>query len=136
MDNKFNEGTPQRPAGDRVIDAPLVSIDLPFYIKEIKEESTWKESDRNAITLYKTDGMRIVLIAMHIGAEMAKHTANGVINVQLIDGKIGFKTDDRSVELTKGQILTLHKNIPHSVTALEESVFLLTLNTSPDQAFL
>ena len=131
MEQKFNEGTPQRPSGDRVIDAPLVTIDLPFYIKELKEESTWKDSDRNSITVYKTDGMRIVLIAMHQGAEMIKHTANGAISVHLLEGKIGFKTDDRSVELTKGQVLTLHKQIPHSVVAIEESIFLLTLNTTP-----
>ena len=53
MEEKYNESTLQRPEGDRAVDAPLVDIDLPMFIKQIKEETTWKESDRNAITVLK-----------------------------------------------------------------------------------
>ena len=34
MSEKFNESTPQRPEGDRVLDAQLVQIDLAKYIRE------------------------------------------------------------------------------------------------------
>jgi len=56
MENKYNESTPLRPEGDRVVDAPLVSIDLPSFMKQIKQEATWKNSDRNAITIFKSKG--------------------------------------------------------------------------------
>ena len=36
----------------------------------------------------------------------------------------------KSVELSKGQMLALHERIPHSVLALKEAVFLLTLTTT------
>lgn len=130
MENKSNEATPQRPEGDRLMDAPLVTIDLPLFIKQIKEEPAWKNSDRNAITVFKTNGLRIVLIALHTNAEMKKHTANGIINLQIIEGHIQFNTDEQSVELNKGQLLTLHKGIPHSVLAKKETIFLLTLTTA------
>lgn len=130
MKEKFNEATPQRPDGDRLMDAPMVTIDLPAFTQQLKQETTWKDSDRNAITVYKTNGMRIVLIALHAGAEMVKHTANGIINLQVIEGQIKFSTDERAVELSKGQIVALHKRIPHSVLAKEDSVFLLTLTTT------
>ncbi|MEO6902709.1 MAG: cupin domain-containing protein [Bacteroidia bacterium] len=133
MEEKFNEATPQRPDGDRLIDAPMVTIDLPAFMRQIKQEVTWKESDRNAITVYKTNGMRIVLIALHAGAEMIKHTANGIINLHVLEGQIKFSTDERAVELSKGQILALHKHIPHSVFAKEESIFLLTLTTTLEE---
>ena len=71
MEEKFNEATQQLPEGDRAMDATLVTIDLPSFIKRIKQESTWKDSDRNAITVFKTNGMRLVLIALHAGAENA-----------------------------------------------------------------
>lgn len=48
MKEKSNESTPQRPEGERAIDAALVSLDLTHYMEEIKKESTWKDSDRNA----------------------------------------------------------------------------------------
>ncbi len=130
MEEKFNEATQQRPEGDRVMDAAMVTIDLPSFIKQVKEESSWKDKDRNAITVFKTNGMRIVLIALHAGAEMKTHTADGIISIQVIDGRMKFNADNRSVELNKGQILALHKGIQHSVLAVEETLFLLTLTTT------
>ena len=130
MDEKYNEATTQRPQGDRTVDAPLVSIDLGSFIEQIRNEKTWEDSDRNAITVFKTNGMRIVLIALHKNAELARHTANGIISVQVLEGQMIFTTDQQSVELSKGQLLTLHQGIPHSIVAIEETVFLLTLTTT------
>ncbi|QEC69148.1 hypothetical protein FRZ67_18190 [Panacibacter ginsenosidivorans] len=129
MEEKFNEATSQR-SQDHLLDAPLVSINLLAFTEQLKQESTWKESDRNSIAVFKTDGMRIVLIGLHAGAEMAKHTANGHISVQVLEGQLKFTTDVRSVELSKGQMLALHERIPHSVLAIKETVFLLTLTTA------
>lgn len=130
MEEKFNEATQQRPEGDRALDAILVTIDLPLFIKRIKQESTWKDSDRNAVTVFKTNGMRLVLVALHAGAELKTHTVDGIISVQVIDGKMKFNADNRSVDLNTGQMLALHKGIPHSVLAIEETIFLLTLTTT------
>ena len=130
MDEKFNKATTQRPQGNRIMDAPLVTIDLRSFTKQIKEEKAWEERDRNAITVFKTDGMRIVLIALHKNAEMAKHTAEGMISVQVLEGKILFTTEEQSVELEQGGMVALHQNVPHSVLAKEETIFLLTLTTT------
>ena len=127
METKHNESTELRPEGGRVIDAPLVSMDIPRFINQIKQETAWKKNDRNAITIYKTDGMKIVLIALHEDAVIAKHTANGIISVQVLDGEIVFNTNQQSVVLKKGQMIALHKREPHSVAATKESVFLLTM---------
>ena len=129
MGKKFNEATPQRSV-DHLLDAPIVSIDLPSFIGQIRNEPSWKDSDRNAITVFKTNGLRIVLIALHAGAEMVKHVADGIISVQVLEGQIKFITDLQSVELSKGQMLALHKCIPHSVLAIQETIFLLTLTTT------
>lgn len=134
MKEKYNEATKQRPEGDRIIDAEMVVIDLPQFIKQIKEETTWKESDRNAITVFKTNGLRIVLIALHKGAEMMRHIAEGIISVQVLEGKLQFNTDKQSVELNKEQMLALHECIPHSILALKETIFLLTLTTTLQEA--
>lgn len=135
MKESFNEATLQRPKGTRLIDSALVSFDLVSFTEQIREEKQWKESDRNAITVYKTSGLRIVLVALHNGAEMIEHTAQGIISVQVLEGQLLFHTEERSVELNKGQMLLLHEGISHSVKAKQESVFLLTLtNTLPENA--
>ena len=130
MDEKFTQDTNNRPHGERALDAPMVTIDLSLFIAQIREEEQWKNSDRNAITIFKSMIMRIVLIALHKNAELSRHTANGIISVQVLEGKMIFNTDQRSVELSKGQLLTLHQGIPHSIVAKEETVFLLTLTTT------
>lgn len=124
---KYNISTELRPEGERVLDAPMVSIDLNQFIDQIRDEKTWKKNDRNAITVFKTPGMRIVLISLHEDAIMAKHKAEGIISVHVLDGRINFITDDRTEELTNGQMVTLHKGISHSIAALKKSVFLLTI---------
>ena len=68
-----------------------------------------------------------MLIGLKEGAEMARHTADGNISVQVLDGQLQFSTDQQSVDLYKGQMLMLHERIPHSVLAKEKSVFLLTV---------
>ncbi|MFN0274791.1 MAG: hypothetical protein ACKVPJ_03520 [Chitinophagales bacterium] len=133
MEEIINKATIQRPQGERTIDAPLVTINLLSFLEQIRNEKAWEDSDRNAITVFKTNGMRIVLIALHKNAEMIKHTADGLISVQMLEGQMLFKTDEQSFNLGKGQMLALHKGIAHSVVAKEETVFLLTLTTSLHQ---
>ena len=53
MDEKFNAATKQRPQGERIMDAALVTIDLRNFTKQIREEKAWKDSDLNAITVLK-----------------------------------------------------------------------------------
>jgi quercetin dioxygenase-like cupin family protein len=132
MEVKYNESTELRPEGGRLLDAILVSINIPDFIKQIKDEPAWKKNDRNAMTVYKTDGMSMVLVALHEDAVMARHTANGILSVQVLEGKINFIMDGQSVELEKGQMIALHKGEPHSVAAIKESVFLLTLAAPSD----
>ena len=127
MKNKSNDATPQRPEGERILNAQLVEMNLSNVIKQIKDETTWANSDRNSVTLYKSDTMRIVLIGLHENAELKPHKANGVISIQVVQGKIEFTTEQQKVHLEKGQMIALQENVTHSVKGLTESFFLLTL---------
>lgn len=46
MVKKFNNATKQRLQGERIMDVALVTIDLRSFIKQIREERAWKDSDR------------------------------------------------------------------------------------------
>jgi len=127
MENKSTGATALRPEGDRMLNARLVEIDLNKFIAALKQETTWADSDRNSITVYKSDTSTIVLIGMHKNAELKEHTAIGNITAQVLEGEINFFAEQQTLSLAKGQMITLAANIPHSVTALQESFFLLTL---------
>lgn len=128
MENKSNEATPLRPEGERVLNAPLVEMDLNKFIEQVKSETIWADSDRNSITIYKSETVRIVLIGLREDAELKPHQANGVISVQVLDGKLNFSTAQESVSIEKGQMIALQENITHSVKALTDCFFLLTLS--------
>jgi quercetin dioxygenase-like cupin family protein len=127
MENKANDATPNRPEGERVLSAQLVEMNLENFINQLKSEKAWKESDRNAVTIFKSETMRIVLLGFHENAILKEHKANGKISVQVIEGKINFSTEQDNVVLEKGQMIALQDNILHKVVALKESFFLLTL---------
>jgi quercetin dioxygenase-like cupin family protein len=127
MEEKHNEPTPQRPDGERALNAPLVEMNLLEFIKQIKSEPTWADSDRNAVTIFKSDTMRIVLIGLHENAELKPHKAKGVISFQVLEGEIEFSTEQQSTQLGTGQMIALQDSIMHSVKAVTESCFLLTL---------
>lgn len=126
-EHRSNDATPLRPAGERTLNAPLVEMNLIEFISQIRSETTWADSDRNSVTLFKSDKMRIVLIGLHENAELKPHKANGVISVQVLEGRIEFATEQQTTQLEKGQMIALQENITHSVKALTEGFFLLTL---------
>ena len=127
MENKFTEATPLRPGGNRLLNARLVEINLNKFIAELKQETTWADSDHNSITVFKSDTSTIVLIGMRENAALKEHTATGNISVQVLSGEINFFAEQQVLSLGTGQMIILEVNIPHSIIALKESFFLLTL---------
>lgn len=121
------ESTLLRPEGKRILNAPLIEIDLNKFIEKLKQEVNWAENDQNAITIFKSEYSTIVLMGMKENAELKAHTSNGNIVIQVLEGEINFKTDLHSSLLDKGQMVTLQSNISHSVVAILESFFLLTI---------
>ncbi len=128
---KSNEATALRPEGNRVLNAELVEMNLYQFIDQIKHEKTWQDSDRNAVTMYKSPTMRIVLMGLHKNAVLKTHQANGVISVQVLEGNIDFSTANATTRMEKGHMIALQENILHSVTALTDSFFVLTLAMNP-----
>ena len=123
--------TAQRPhpTTERPLDAPLLTFDFPALLTQIKREDTWHKGSRNAVTLYKGEGLRVVLVAMRAGTTIPSHRADSPISLQVIEGVLKFSADAQTVTLRQGQLLILHAGMPHAVEAVEESVFLLTVAT-------
>jgi len=111
----------------RPLNAPLLTFDIPALLTQIKEESTWRTGSRNAITLLKTRGLRVVLVVMHAGTVIPPHRAEGPITVQVLEGQLVFSAGSKDVTLAPGQVLTLQPGIAHGLEAKGECGFLLTI---------
>lgn len=120
---------------NKSITPSLFTFSLPSIAEEMKLEESWEKTGRSARTLSKAGGMRLVLNTMKAGTEIKPHQANGPISVHCIEGHLKFNTPEESLTLRKGEMLTLKEHIRHSVEAIEESAFLLTIaSTAPAES--
>jgi quercetin dioxygenase-like cupin family protein len=123
---KMNEATLNRPEGDRVIDAPYVLADLAERTSQLKDEKAWEESDRNAITLVKSDKHTIVLVCLREGAAIMDNSVDGILTVQVIKGAVEVTTDTETFSLGKKTLVSFRRHIVHSIKAETKAVLLLT----------
>ncbi|WP_240731372.1 MULTISPECIES: cupin domain-containing protein [Hymenobacter] len=121
------ETTASKATANAAFDSPAQVMDLEHAIVQAKQTQSWTSSDRHAVTLFKSESLRLVLLGLHKGAELKTHTAPGIITVQVLEGQITFRTAQQSFILTAGQLLMLPAGVPHSVYAHQDSFFLLTV---------
>jgi quercetin dioxygenase-like cupin family protein len=116
---------------ERTLDAMLLCFNLPEAIEEMKQECIWKSGTRSAVTLMKSAFMRIVQIALQSQSEIYFRQSGNVMSIQMLEGKLNFKTDSETIMLKQGSLMTIHEETKHSLIALEKSVFLLTVALCP-----
>ncbi len=118
-------GTSERPP--QRMDSPVLAFDLMREVAQLQEQTAWRQGDRNAKTLVKEPDFRVVLMALRAGAQMAEHRAAGRISVQTLMGHLRLRTAGTNVDLPLGRLVSLERDVPHTVEAIEESAFLLTI---------
>jgi quercetin dioxygenase-like cupin family protein len=111
-----------RPAGD-----PVFHARLPEQVERLRREPAWRAGDRNAITLFKTPALSLVLLAVQAGARLHEHRAEGALTIQVISGAVRVDAGGRRVELAPGEVLVLEPGLAHAVEAVRESGILLTI---------
>ena len=126
---KSNEATHNRPQGDRVLDAPYVMADLDERIDQLKSEDAWKNGDRNGITLVKNEKMTIVLTCLRKDAKIRDSQLDGILTIEVLEGKITLTTEADRLEIKERGLITLRANISHSIVADKKSTLLLTSHT-------
>ena len=78
-------------------------------------------------TLIKTPRIEVIRIVIRAGKVIADHKAPGEITVQCLEGRMIFRTMGQEKELRSGHLLYLSPEEVHSVEAIEDSSFLLTM---------
>ena len=105
----------------------VLAFDLTREVAQLHEEAAWLHGGRNAKTLVKESDFRIVLIALRAGERMEEHQAAGRISVQTLAGHVRLHAAGVDMDLPAGRLVSLERDVPHAVEALEESAFLLTI---------
>lgn len=108
--------------------APLLTFNLRKEIERLRGEDHWLKDGRISETLVKYSDFRIVLILMQAGTQMREHKADARISIHALSGRLIVQLPEKTVELSMGDLLVLEKCLPHDVSAVEESAFLLSIS--------
>jgi quercetin dioxygenase-like cupin family protein len=117
----------RKAVADRGLAAPLHTFSVQDALGQLRKESAWESGDRNAVTLVKTEKVRVVLIGMKQSTSLHEHQVEGPMTLYVIEGSIKFTVGTHYCTLKRSGFVSLDKAIPHNVEALEESAFLLTI---------
>lgn len=115
---------------ERLSGETLQVLDLRRYIRALRDEDVYTAHGRNGVTLVKTTHLRVVLEVLQAGAHLAEHRAPGPITVQGLEGAIRFHTGEEVFRVREGELLALPAGQAHSVEAVGDAAFLLTIGTA------
>jgi len=112
---------------DRPQAGPLVHSRLLEAIERLQNEPAWRDGDRNAITLAKSAGLRLVITILRRGAQLREHRAPGAATLHVISGAMVLQAGDRSLELGPGDLVAMEPGLRHAGEARADTALLLTL---------
>jgi quercetin dioxygenase-like cupin family protein len=98
---------------------------------DIKGMVDYEEGRVVSRTLASKSNINITLFAFDKEEEISAHTSPGDAMVQILDGEALINIDGNKISATKGQVVVMPANVPHSVTAVTEFKMLLTVVKQP-----
>ena len=97
-------------------------------ISSLVNNLTYNDNKPAVEVLMDTDSSREIRIAMKKGQVMKEHKTPYPIVVELFEGAISFGVNGEVHKVEKGGLLSLEGNVPHDLTAEEDSVVRLSLS--------
>jgi quercetin dioxygenase-like cupin family protein len=96
-------------------------------IESFNDDVVYSDKISTKIIL-ETSFSKEIRIVLKSGQIMKEHKAPFPIIVHVLEGTIDFGVLGEIKKLQKGAIITLEENIPHDLTALENSIVRLSLS--------
>ncbi len=113
---------------EKSVSLPLLSYELPALIEKLKLSRSWAKGELKNMILLNGPKKQVLLTALHERTEIDSCQANESVSYDILQGKLLFRTLKESLILSEGQMVTLHEKVFYSLTAIEETVFLLTIS--------
>ncbi len=79
-------------------------------------------------TLFRESGLRTLLLHLNAGEQIPEHQTRGAILVHCLQGNGVFSIPGERIELRPGLLISLPPATPHSVTAKQGTLLLVTLS--------
>lgn len=109
------------------LQVPLRVLRFEDQINTLKREAAWQKGERVAKTLAKEGNLRVVLTLMRPDTTLHEHKASGATTIECLGGRLKLLALGREVELIEGEMVALDREVVHTVEAVTETAFLLTI---------
>lgn len=83
--------------------------------------------DKASATLVRAEHLEVFRLAIPVGKTLQEHSASGAITIQCIEGLIELEAHGKRQQMPPGSLVYLADVEPHAVTALENSMLLITV---------
>jgi small redox-active disulfide protein 2 len=132
MIRKWLEDTGFYKSAGEIIDKPARIKNIPFSKPHnLNELVTYKEGRVVSKTFAQNSALSLTLFSFDAGEGLSRHTAPGDAMVQILDGEAVVNIDGKEMTVSKGEVVVMPADIPHSVTAVKRAKMLLTLVKRP-----
>ena len=123
IDHGVSDRTPRPLMGS------VLSFNLPQEISYLRGEVEY-DKGHNGRTLIKHSEFRVVLVALKAGAQVHEQQTEQRIALQPIEGHIRLQLSDEVVNLHPDQLLSLDREVPYRIEAVEDAAFLMWVGWS------
>lgn len=120
----WTHGSDER--GPRPLTESLMAFDLRQEIAALREEPAWTEGDRNARTLVKSAGIRLLLASLRESAEIHEQHGEGPVSIQMLEGRATLRAAGAEVALETAALASIGAGRPWSLRADSQSAVLVT----------
>lgn len=107
--------------------APIIELDLPHELGEIRSGNAYRGADHAAKTLVNETELRVVLIALRPQGRLQEHRAHAPVVLHVLEGHLRLGIDKRTLELAPGGLVAMDADLPHDLEALDECAVLLII---------
>lgn len=100
---------------------------MTTLVRKLKNSHNWSKGDLDAIVILKRPDKQIVITALHSGTEINSYLSGDSVTFHIIEGKLAFHTQKKSVILNEGELFTLCDKLKYKLVSREDTVFILTI---------
>lgn len=105
----------------------LARFDLAAELEQMRAPHHTAAPHHVAKTLVRSPDLRVVLITMDAGADLASHHTDAAITLQILDGRVFLSCPASELELGAGTVTKLDPGARHALHAIERSSVLLSI---------
>jgi quercetin dioxygenase-like cupin family protein len=91
------------------------------------DQTLLAQHGRSARTLVKQGPLRLTLIAVAPGGDIAAHRSAGPVSMHIVEGEIVFAALGEEYLAKPGDILAMAAGVEHTVRSVTGGIFLLTV---------